>query len=296
LFQVIQSITLVDLAVTLEDESQAFNPPTSSNSTSATYKNPFGFSLQVIESATNIILSSEGVNIAELNLPPTDTVGGVSTGNVADLPISWSNVPLTSLNNDAFDALFSAVTLADLVSLGLGGTANVTAKTSIGDVPISGIPFNVTSSLTGINSFGGQATLSNVTVTGSGGTGGDQFIVSPLTTTLDNPSNVSLDTIDIALPVYYEGVLIGSSAIDTFNLVPGSNIIPTVFQYEPANANDSTAQSFITNFLTSTDSLPLSIIGDSTSTPIESLQEALTGLNLTSSLQGEIEFFARRRY
>lgn len=85
----------------------------------------------------------------QLSLPTSDTVGGVSTGNVADLPISWTNQPLTSLNNDAFSAVLAAVTLTNSVSLGLGGTANVTAKTSIGDVPITGIPFNVTSSLAG---------------------------------------------------------------------------------------------------------------------------------------------------
>ncbi|KAF9071074.1 hypothetical protein BDP27DRAFT_1419362 [Rhodocollybia butyracea] len=288
MFEVIQSITLADLAVTLTDESQAFDPPTSSNFTSATYKNPFGFSLQVIQSATDIILSSEGVNVAELSLPTSDTVGGVSTGNVADLPISWSNQPLTSLNDDAFSAMLAAVTLTNSVPLGLGGTANVTAKTSIGDVPITGIPFNVTSSLAGIGSFGGQAILSNVTVTGSGGSGGNQFIVSPLTTTLKNPSNISLDTTDISLPVFYEGTQIGQAAINTFDLVPGTNVMPAEFHYEPADSNDTIAQSFIANFLTSSGSLPLSIEGDSASTPVESLQEALAGLNLSTSLQGKL--------
>ncbi|KAJ3724969.1 hypothetical protein DFJ43DRAFT_1197841 [Lentinula guzmanii] len=285
-FDVIQTITLADLAVTLEDDSEAYDPPTSSNSTSATYKNPFGFSLQVIQSATDIILSSNGVDIAELTLPSADTVGGVSTGNVASLPISWRNELLKSLNDDAFNALFEAVTLLSSVSLGLDGSANVTAKTTIGDVPIFGIPFNVTSSLSGINSFGGKATLSNVTVTGSGGTGGNEFIVAPLTTTLENPSNVSLDTTDIALPVYYEGTMIGRAAINTFDLVPGTNAVPSEFHYEPSNSNDSVAQSFIADFLTSTNSLPLSIKGDSASTPIDSLKEALSGLSLDTSLSG----------
>ncbi|KIK68835.1 hypothetical protein GYMLUDRAFT_34828 [Collybiopsis luxurians FD-317 M1] len=285
-FNVIQSITLADLAVTLNDDSQAYSPPTSSNFTSATYKNPFGFSLQVISSSTDIILNSGGVNVAELSLPKSDTVGGVSTGNIAELPISWSDQPLRSLNNDAFNAMFAAVTLSSSVSLGLDGTANVTAKTSIGDVPISGIPFNVSSSLSGINSFGGKAALSNVTVTGSGGNGGDEYIVSPLTTTLDNPSNVSLETTDIALPVIYEGTMIGRAAISSFDLVPGSNIIPSEFHYEPENANDTTAQAFISSFLTGSDALPLSIDGDSASTPIDSLKEALSGLKLSTSLQG----------
>ncbi|KAH7875192.1 uncharacterized protein C8R40DRAFT_1170817 [Lentinula edodes] len=277
---VIQSITVTDLAVTLNDDSEAYDPSTGSNFTSASYKNPFGFSLQVVQSATDIILSSNGVNIAELSLPTSDTVGGVSTGNVANLPIAWENEPLKSLNDDAFNALFAAVTLSNSISLGLDGSANVTAKTTIGDVPISRIPFNVTSSLSGINSFGGRATLSNVTVTGSGGTGGNEFINAPLTTTLENPSNISLDTTDIALPVYYEGSMVGRAFINNLNLVPGTNSVPSEFHYEPANSNDSVAQSFIADFLTSNNSLPLSIKGDSASTPIDSLQEALSGLSL----------------
>ncbi|KAJ4468227.1 hypothetical protein J3R30DRAFT_3715154 [Lentinula aciculospora] len=283
---VIQSITLTDLTVALVDGSEAYDPHTGSNFTSATYKNPFGFSLQVIQSSTDIILSSDGVNIAELNLPTADTVGGVSTGNTVGLPISWSDEPLKSLNNDAFNALLAAVTILSSVSLGLDGTANVTAKTTIGDVPISDIPFNVTSSLNGLNSFEGKATLSNVSVTGSGGNGGNEFIVAPLTTTLENPSNISLDTTDIALPVYYEGTMIGRAAINNFDLVPGTNTVPSEFHYEPANSNDSVAQSFIADFLTSSNVLPLNIKGDSASTLIESLQEALSGLSLSTFLPG----------
>lgn len=66
LMQVIQSIELADLAVTMQEQSQAFAPPTTSKSTLATYKNPFGFSLQVFEAAQNIILGSGGVDIAEV--------------------------------------------------------------------------------------------------------------------------------------------------------------------------------------------------------------------------------------
>lgn len=53
-----------------------------------------------------------------------------------------------------------------------------------------------------------------MSVTGSGGTDGSEFIVSPLTTTLKNPSNVSLETVDISLPVIYQNVKIGRSVID----------------------------------------------------------------------------------
>jgi len=91
--------------------------------------------------------------IAQLNLPLSNNVGGVSTGNAVPLPISFHNVPLRSLNNGAFEAMFTQVTDKDSAALDLSGTANVTAKTTIGDVPISGIPFSVSSSLKGTPSM-----------------------------------------------------------------------------------------------------------------------------------------------
>lgn len=65
--------------------------------------------------------------------------------------LSFENIPLTSLNTGAFQQLFADVTLQGSVSLGLHGTANVSAKTSIGNVPISGVPFDVTSQLRGLS-------------------------------------------------------------------------------------------------------------------------------------------------
>ncbi|KAK0241921.1 hypothetical protein EDD85DRAFT_820884 [Armillaria nabsnona] len=287
MFNVIQSVELSDLELTLQSADQTFAPPTSSRNTLATYKNPFGFSLQVFEAAQNIVMTSlDGTEIASLALPKTAADGGVSTGNVVNLDIQWENQPLKSLNNEAFEALFAAVTLLDQAGLKLKGAADVTAHTAIGDVSISGIPLDVPSSLKGMNSFDGSATLSNVSVSGSGGDGGSEFIVSPLTTTIQNPSNVTLHTVDIALPVMYEGVMIGRAAIDPFDLLPGEVAFPTEFHYEPSDANDTTAQAFLTRFLTTGDDIALSIHGDAQSTPFVSLQEALAGLQLTTMLPG----------
>lgn len=127
--------------------------------------------------------------------------------------LSFSDVPMSALDDGNFNSFFAAVTLKNDVSFELSGSANVTGRTPIGDVPISGIPFNVSSSLTGINGFGGSTGLSNVTITGSGGNGGNEYIESPLTTTLTNPSNISLDTVDISLGVTYNGTYIGRAAI-----------------------------------------------------------------------------------
>ncbi|KAF8626824.1 hypothetical protein AX15_004657 [Amanita polypyramis BW_CC] len=285
-FNIIQSIGLNDLSITMLSQEQAFAPPASSNNTLAEYKNPFGFALQVITAGQTLTLRSQGTDIAQLKIPQTPVDSGVSTGNLADLHISFKDLPLTSLNNGAFQQMFAGVTLQNSVSLELRGSADVSAKTSIGNVPISGIPFDVTSQLKGINAFDHAASLRNVSVTGSGGQGGNEYITSLITTTLENPSNVSLLTNDIALPVVYQGVSIGRAAINPFNLEPGSNTIATEFHYQPGNANDTVAQSFLTRFIQTQDDIPLSIDGDFQSSPYESLQLALAGLHISTGLRG----------
>ena len=159
----------------------------------------------------------------------------------------------------------------------------------------------------GINSFERTAGLGNVSITGSGGSGGNQFINADLTTTLQNPSNISLQTNDLSLIVFYEDVKIGRAAINvcslasknqrgfnsdlqTFYLVPGENTIPAEFHYEPDNANDTTAQSFLGKFIQTGDKLPLTISGDSSSSPYPSLVQALEGVSLSTSLNSTSDF------
>lgn len=126
---------------------------------------------------------------------------------------------MKSLNDAAFSEMFAGATLKDELEVILKGSADVTAKTSIGNVPISGIPIKTASSLKGIGSFGHKASLSNVSVTGSGGQGGNEYIISPLTTTLENPSNISLNTVDVTLPVIYQGSKIGRAATNVRTLI-----------------------------------------------------------------------------
>lgn len=50
----------------MTEQSEAFAPLASSQHTLATYKNPFGFSLQVVQAAEDIILEKDGQNAAEV--------------------------------------------------------------------------------------------------------------------------------------------------------------------------------------------------------------------------------------
>jgi hypothetical protein len=67
IFQIIESITLDDLELVMTQDGQAYAPPASSQHTVAQYKNPFGFSLQVIQSAQDITIASGGTKVATVS-------------------------------------------------------------------------------------------------------------------------------------------------------------------------------------------------------------------------------------
>jgi len=64
------------------------------------------------------------------------------------------------------------------------------------------------------------------------------------------------------------------------------------FHYEPADANNTVAESFLTSFVQSGDVLPLTVRGDSASSPFTSLNPALEGVTLQTSVTGE---YGKRR-
>ena len=59
----------MDLSLTMETQQEAFAPLSGSNDTVAEYKNPFGFSLQVIQSTVNMTLGAGGVSAASVSSP-----------------------------------------------------------------------------------------------------------------------------------------------------------------------------------------------------------------------------------
>lgn len=54
----------------------------------------------------------------------------------------------------------------------------------------------------------------------------------------------------------------------------------------PADANDTVAQAFLTEFLQTSDVIPVTVQGDLASSPYGSLQPALEGVSLSTSITG----------
>ena len=190
------------------------------------------------------------------------------------------------MNNDAFSQFFKTVTTSPNAELQLKGSTYVVARTSIGDVPISGISINVPTTMGGLNSFDHGASLNNFAISGGGQDSNGPLINASLTTTLNNPSNISLQTVNVELPVFYQGVMLGHAVLDPLDIHPGSNVVPAQFHYAPLDANDTTAQSFITDFLQSSTELDLTIKGDANSSPFASLIPALEGVEIATGMKG----------
>ena len=55
-----------DLELVMTEQGQAFAPDASSKHVLTEYKNPFGFSLQVVKSAEDITLASQGTSVAQV--------------------------------------------------------------------------------------------------------------------------------------------------------------------------------------------------------------------------------------
>lgn len=77
--------------------------------------------------------------------------------------------------------------------------------------------------------------------------------------------------------------LVGRAYVDPLNLLEGSNTLPTEFHYMPSDPSNTVAQSLLTAYLKQTGQIPLTIDGDTSSSPYGALQTALDGVSLATS-------------
>lgn len=296
IYQIIFSITISDFTVYVQgDPANSYVVPSSSNSTIATFANPFTFSLQPIEATPHINLSYANGNTAYLDLPATKVQAGVSHGpnDIQALQLMWRRQNIVAVDRPNFQAFFAQLTDTPRATFVMSGANDIVARTVIGDIPIGGIPFRVTTSLAGINSFNGMVPITESHV--SSGTAA--FVWVPITISLTNPSNITVFTNEVFLPTLFENTFVGRAEVPSLGLIPGENVVQAYFYYSPANANDSTAQRLFTLYFqpslqdgVSPQDAQLTIDGSrapmTNLTPYDSLRPALAGTKASTVLHG----------
>ncbi|KAK0543392.1 hypothetical protein OC845_006148, partial [Tilletia horrida] len=149
---------------------------------------------------------------------------------------------------------------------------------------------NTTTTLKGINSFGGEAPVQKLDVKGST----PDYLEIDVTVSLNNPSNLTVKTKDVSLPAFYGSTQVGSTIIDELTLLPGNNTVDALFRYQPANAGNAQAEELLEKYLeplngqTEPQTATISIHGyqGADTTPYESLQDALNGVSISAKVKG----------
>lgn len=270
IYQIIYSIVLSDLTVFINNTADPYMIPASNNYTLAMFSNPFGFGLQPLEAGPSITLAYQGVNAAQINLPLADVVkAGTSRGptDMRPLELSFRDQTIMSLNNAQFQLFLATLANTTGATFEVFGSTSVVAATQIGNPTITGIPFNVSTSLIGVNSFDGSATVSYVAVNDPT----DAYIGINLVAGLYNPSNLTLFTNAVSLPTVYRtyDVVIGRATIPQLGLIPGLNMVDVLFEFIIPPGNSSQIQEVLqlylqpADFMTTRDnnSIPLQIKG-----------------------------------
>ena len=212
----------------------------------ATYANPLHFTLTPLKASLDAEMIYQNAVAATLTLSMRNARAGTSHGPNDHQPliVSWKSVPLIAQDRSAFMALIAKLLDTPRASFGISGTAGLVGKMVIGNIPIHGIPFNVTTSMAGFNSFTGKATLKRLDVK----KGTPQYLDNTGMLVLTNPSNITVHTTGISLPSFYKNTYVGRSIMNNKIIVPGDNLFDTIVRFQPDGHNNSVALEMLTRY------------------------------------------------
>lgn len=271
-------ITSIDLAqLDLRfTESAEWGPLTGTNDTTADFTLPFAFPVDIIALAQNITTGYKGTNFAELVIPQ-----GPSTTDVGPriIHLTFADIPFAVYPNQhgVFSDFLAATTTGTEETLTLSGNANAQASTGVGVLSLTDIAFSVQSNIAGLQGLDSKpASVSNLDVA----SGTADYLLITVNTALFNPSNLTIGTGDVSFGLEFEGATIGSALINGLVITPGQAIYATSVHYSPQGGAVIHGQHLLENYIQGIDS-QTTIQGSTGSTPIASLQEALSQIRLT---------------
>ncbi|KAI8814501.1 hypothetical protein BJ742DRAFT_703861 [Cladochytrium replicatum] len=290
----VDAITINDFK--LDFTTGAFNPKTTSNNIVAQFKSPFGFPINVFSVAQNLTVFSHSTAIATISVPFNDAKTdpatnlistGIGPGKTGPEPrfelIPGAEASYIGFLGETLNAPTSTFTLRGLL--------NSYAATGAGNLPLFGIPLDVSTTIKGFNNFGGSIVSDPTSF---------NLDIDTLTTTVGVNSLITSDSpvTVIAGPVVFQfeytaiGLIAEAGKVQTFGQVvienmvvgPGQNVVPAVSSFSLLPyLEDLTAPiiEFSTLALDSQD-VPIVIVGYAESTNIPSLQPIFSHIRLNT--------------
>ncbi|KAI8071000.1 hypothetical protein BC940DRAFT_365659 [Gongronella butleri] len=271
----IPSITMLDMQ--LDFTKDAWSPSASSTKVQAQLKNPFGFPLGVTQLSMEVDAEVQSHKMAHLSVPTqkatTDQTGIVTT--------QFSNVPFEVYGgaHDLFAGFLTVLTKSANGSFELAGSSNALTQTAIGNLQLNNITFDVTTTMAGLNNFGGQTQILSLVIAG----GTKDYVLVNTKVAFNNPSQITIIVGDINFTAKTkDGSQVGQVFLSNVSIKPGNNTFDAIFHL--AGATNVIGQLF-SDYLTNAQ-VPLTIVGTQDSTKIASLQPAFSSVQLATTMNG----------
>ena len=224
----------------------------------------------------NITVGSNGQDFAQLVIPK-----GPSTTDVEQriIHLTFSKVPFAVLDgqDSAFEQFLSTTATSKTAQMQLSGAANTDADTAVGLLNLQDIEFQVSTSIDGLQGLNTKpALVSSLDVNH----GYPDYLLIKANSSLFNPSNITLGAGDIAFSLLFQDDVIGEADLSNLVIVPGNSSYAINVLYKPQGGAVASGQKMLENYLQGVESAT-TIQGSTGSTPIESLQLAMSHIRLS---------------
>ncbi|KAF8525642.1 hypothetical protein JB92DRAFT_3093617 [Gautieria morchelliformis] len=144
---------------------------------------PFAFPIDIVALEQNITATSQGQSFAELVIPKGPSQTDVNT---CVIHLTFSDIPFAVFSDKfaVFEQFLTQTTISSLEKIELSGAANIEASTAIGTLSLTGINFDVSTTIAGLQGLNTKpAVVSNLDVNH----GFSNFPLIKVTKTLTNP-------------------------------------------------------------------------------------------------------------
>ncbi|KAI8149169.1 hypothetical protein BJV82DRAFT_663501 [Fennellomyces sp. T-0311] len=276
---IIKGVSMGYLDLTF-DANTPYAPITSAPAVVADFSIPFGFSLGITEVSQELKLGTNSSGeFASISVPYVPSQSDQAAGK---LQFAMSNVSITALTGkeSLFNDFTYALTASDLYSFQVGGNASTKTTTPIGNITLSGISFEVPTSLHGLQFLNSAPTVVN-SVDVIGGT--PENLLLAINVTMENPSDFSIFTGDVTFAFLASGEQLGNVILTGLKLQRGTNTVGASSTFNPKVS--SVGQNLLSTFVMGQNN-DVSIAGFDGSTPIASLAGGLGAISISTTLPG----------
>uniref|UniRef100_A0A1D1Y653 Uncharacterized protein MJ0943 n=1 Tax=Anthurium amnicola TaxID=1678845 RepID=A0A1D1Y653_9ARAE len=257
---------------------EPYSPTISSTNAVADYTLPFNINFKISSVGQKVTLATtDNKDIATIESPQVP-VNSTDKQIILSIPETKMQI----LDAGKFSDLLTALTTNADSEVVVYGKSNIDSSTDIlGQVPIQGLPFNLTTKLQGFqqfNSNGNPPIISDLTILA--GTPNQLYL--GVVATLTNPSQYSISVGKVKLDMFYKEKKLGTAEIQDFTVGPGPNPV-TILAIMDDPGNSDVGKELFTSFLTGQESI-VNIKGSDQSTNITSLIPAFKSINIPSTL------------